>query len=203
MQEALFAREEETQNTDDNAANTCDPISRLEEICSADWRSRNPISTRIVTVCALLALLALKIPLLGNLIYPALFFGGVFLAFTAAANICDWLRGCCCCCCCGRGNPVLELDLMVQKTAEGVGMQISDGGQVVRVSTEAASAAGAAVGMQIRAVNGHAVTSKDDIVHAMATVQVGQTVKFTVYVSEQQDRTGGEGEGEGAIDTIP
>eukprot|EP01046_Picozoa_sp_COSAG06_P071865 COSAG06_NODE_20758_length_782_cov_1.635432_2_plen_42_part_01 len=42
---------------------------------------------------------------------------------------------------------------MVQKTAEGVGMQISDSGQVVRVSTEAASAAGAAAGMQICAVN--------------------------------------------------
>jgi S1-C subfamily serine protease len=92
---------------------------------------------------------------------------------------------------------------MVQKTAEGVGMQISDSGQVVRVSTEAASAAGAAAGMQICAVNGHAVTSKDDIVRAMATIQVGQTVKFTVHVNEQQDCRGGEGEGEAAIASVP
>ena len=79
----------------------------------------------------------------------------------------------------------MTMSLVLTKTAEGVGLHISDTGEVLEVKTPQAVTAGAQQGSHIRAVNGAKVIDKHEIIREVQKVQVGQTITFTMQHAQQ------------------
>jgi hypothetical protein len=79
-----------------------------------------------------------------------------------------------------RGMASQARLLSLQKTAEGIGLRISQCGQMLDVESADAAAAGATEGLQITEVNGTAVDGKAQIIAAINTVPVGTTATLRV-----------------------